>query len=153
MLARYRAGIITSNGTCHFSTAVDCRSRLNLPSPYLGNAIDSIKISITLAKLAPNHDSVDDTELPGLNAAAHAIRGGINEITPESFRDLIAFVERTDREQLVQLSIAGDLATSGMPTILPRARDGSCDFGLSERVEVMSFLEKDPVFATFARRL
>ena len=190
MLARYRAGIISSHGICYFSTAVDCRSRLKLPETYLGNVIDSIRISMTLADLAPDYESMDNTELSGVHMAAHAIRMGIKSITADSFRDLVAFVERNERELLVRLSIAEDLPTNGillvshfgfrtheldfghalsggieavrlpqggfalgLPTILPRARDGSCDFGLSERFEVMNFLERDPLFRRFALRL
>jgi methylglutaconyl-CoA hydratase len=108
IISRYRAGIINSrlHLNVHFSVSVDCRSRLNLPDPYYGNAIYGIKSSVPLSSLLANQDD----HFPALKEAAQAIRTEIASVTGAKFLDLVAFVERTESKMLTRLSIIEDLA-------------------------------------------
>lgn len=38
----------------------------------------------------------------------------------------------------------------GMPVVLPRLPDGSCEFVINEREDVMRFLAEDDIFRRFA---
>ena len=188
MLARHRADILSDRKIIHFSQAVDCRDRLNLPKPYFGNAIYGVKTSISLPDLAPATDRPDALQISGLQAAARAIRVEVNGATADKFRDLLGFVERTDMQMLTRLSVVEDLSVGsmllvsyfwfgmheldfgealggkieafrlpsrglvpGMPVVLPRLLDGSCEFVVNEQEEVMNFLAKDDIFQRFAR--
>lgn len=187
MLARHCAGILSGHTTTHVSQAVDCRSRLHLPEPYFGNAIYGVKASLDIARLATVIDSFDASRIPGLHAAACAIRAEISGVTAEKFQDLLGFVERTDMEVLTRPSVLEDLSLGsillvsyfgfemheidfgealggkmeafrlpsrgiipGMPVVLPRLPDGSCEFVITEPKEVMHFLAQDDVFQRFA---
>ena len=190
MLARHRAGIISDRTTTHFTQAVDCRTRLHLPSPYFGNAIYGVKASLVLPQLVSTTDSFDAPRVPGLQVAARAIRAEVSGATADKFRDLLGFVERTDMEVLTRPSVLGDLSIAsilfvsyfwfemhemdfgealggtmeafripsrgllpGMPVVLPRLPDGSCEFVINEPEEVMRFLDEDELFLRFARKL
>ena len=189
MLARHRAGILSKNDLSHFSQAVDCRSLLNLPKPYFGNAVYGVKISLDLLKLTPPTNFIDDTKISGLQVAARMIRDQIQDTTADKFRDLVAFVKRTQMEVRTRLSVLQDLQIDaillisyfrfemhdldfgdalggkieafrlpsqglmpGMPVILPRLPDGSCEFLITEREDVMSFLQDDEIFQVFVNK-
>ena len=111
VLARQRAGILFDVTTVHFSTAVDCRSRLGLPTPYFGNAIYGVKTSLILAALQ-NHTARPSSSIMGLQVSASAIRRAIQSVSAAQFRDLLNFVERTQMKMLTRLSVVEDLATS-----------------------------------------
>lgn len=130
IVARYKAGIITSESRpdVHFSVSVDCRSRLNLPDPYFGNAIYGIKSSIPLTPLLANQDD----HFPALKEAARAIRTEITSVTGAKFLDLVAFVERTESKMLTRLSIIEDLALGTVMLISYFGFDmHGLDFGLA----------------------
>lgn len=189
MLARRRAGIISDRISTQFCTAVDCRSRSNLPTPYFGNAIYVIKTSLPIPQLAPAPatDGFDIGPASELQNAAHNIREKVNGVTGDTFRDLLAFAERTEEESVIRLSVWDDMSVGslllvsyfwfemheldfgdalggkieafrlpsggllpGMPVVLPRLPDGSCEFVINEEEEVIKFLRKDEVFRRFA---
>ena len=108
MLARHRAGIISDRAITHFSQAVDCRTRLQLPEPYFGNAIYAVKTSLALPLLACTTDSFDESWISGLQTAARAIRAEVSGATAGKIRDLLGFIERTDMEILTRPSVLGD---------------------------------------------
>ena len=173
-----------------FCTAVDCRSRLNLPTPYFGNAIYAIKTSLPIPQLAsaPPTDGFDIGPTLELQHVAYNIREKVNRVTADTFRDLVAFVERTEAESATRLSVWDDVSVGslllisyfwfemhemdfgdalggkieafrlpsggllpGMPVVLPRLPDGSCEFVVNEEEEVMKFLREDELFLGFAR--
>ena len=189
MLARRRAGIISDNISTQFCTAVDCRSHLNLPTPYFGNAIYPVKTSLAIPQLAPTsaNDSFDVDSDSELKTAARNIREQINGVTADGFRDLLAFAERTEAEFVLRLSVWDDMSVGslilvsyfwfemheldfgnalggkieafrlpsgglvpGMPVVLPRLPDGSCEFVVYEEEEVMKFLREDKLLRRFA---
>ena len=189
MLARHHAGILPDGRATHFSQAVDCRTRLHLPTPYYGNAIYAVKASLALSDLAPAVDELDTSRISGLQAAASAIRAEVSDATADKFQDLLAFVERTNKEILTRPSVLEDLSIGsillvsyfgfemhdidfgealggkieafrlpslgiipGIPVILPRLPDGSCEFVINEDEKVMSFFTKDEMFLKFASR-
>ena len=188
MLARQRAGIIPDHTATHFSQAVDCRTRLHLPKPYFGNAIYAVKVSLPLFTLEPANDSFEAFQMRDLQNAACIIRKEVSNVTANKFRDLLAFVERTEMEMLTRPSVLGDLAVGsmllvsyfwfemheldfgdvlgskietfrlpsqglmpGMPVLLPRLPDGSCEFMINEQEEVIKCLHEDKLFLRFAR--
>ncbi len=114
MVARHRAGILSGDASTHFCQAVDCRTRLGLPEPYFGNAIYGVRASLALPHLALAPESFDGFQIPGLQAAARAIRAEVNAVTADKFRDLLGFVERTDREVLTRLSVLDDLSVGSI---------------------------------------
>ena len=189
MLARRRAGIISDRISTQFCQAVDCRSHLNLPTPYFGNAIYPFKTSLAIPQLAPASatDSFDIGQKSELETAARNIREKVNGVTANSFRDLLAFAERTEAESLIRLSVWDDMSVGslllvsyfwfemheldfgdalggnieafrlpsggllpGMPVVLPRLPDGSCEFVVNEEEEVMKFLREDELLRRFA---
>ena len=189
MLARRRAGLISDRFSTQFCTAVDCRSRLNLPTPYFGNANYAIKTSLPKPQLAPPsiHDGFDIGPALELQYAAYNIRDEVNGVTADTFRDLLAFVERTEEKSVTRLSVWDDVLVGslllisyfwfkmheldfgdalggkieafrlpsggllpGMPVVLPRLPDGSCEFMVNEEEEVLIFLRKDEQFRAFA---
>ncbi|KAL9119511.1 MAG: hypothetical protein Q9187_003939 [Circinaria calcarea] len=187
MFARHRAGVLSGHIITHFSQAIDCRTRLHLPEPYFGNAIYGVKASLAFPHLVPATDSFDASQILGLQAAARAIRAEVNGATADKFRDLLAFVERTDMEILTRPSVLEDLSIGsillvsyfgfemheidfgkalggkieafrlpsrglipGMPVVLPRLPDGSCEFIINEQEEVTRFFAEDEVIRRFA---
>ena len=114
MRARLRAGVLTEGATVHFVQMVDCRSRLQLPEPYFGNAIYGVKVSLAISDLAANPGSPNSSPNAALQAAARAIRAETNGTTADKFRDLLAYVERTCMEKHTTLSVADDLSTGSM---------------------------------------
>ena len=189
MLARHRAGILSNCTTTHFSQAVDCRTRLQLPEPYFGNVIYAIKTSLALHHLACVTDSGDASRISGLQAAARAIRAEVSAATADRFRDLLGFVERTNMKILTRPSVLDDLSIGsilfvsyfgfemhdidfgealggkieafripsrgllpGMPVVLPRLPDGSCEFVVNEQEEVMRLLAEDETFRRYASK-
>ncbi len=189
MLARRRAGIISDRISAQSCTAVDCRSHLHLPTPYFGNAIYPIKTSLAIPQLAPASatDSCDVGHVSELETAARNIREKVNGVTADSFRDLLAFAERTEAESPIRLSVWDDMSVGslllvsyfsfemheldfgdalggkieafqlpsggllpGMPVVLPRLLDGSCEFVVNEEEELMKFLRKDELLRRFA---
>ncbi len=189
MLARRRAGIISDRISTQFCQAVDCRTHLHLPTPYFGNAIYAIKTTLAIPQLAPASatDSFDVGHVSELETAARNIREKINGVTADSFRDLLAFVERAEAESVVRLSVWDDMSVGslllvsyfwfemheldfgdalggkieafrlpsggllpGMPVVLPRLPDGSCEFVVNEEEEVMKFLREDELLRRFA---
>ncbi len=190
MLARHGVGVLSAGTITHLSQAVDCRTRLHLPEPFFGNAIYAIKASLALPRLARGTDSVTNaSRVPGLQAAARAIRTEIGGATADKFRDLLGFVERTHTEVLTRPSVLEDLSMGsvllvsyfgfemheldfgealggkmeafrlpsrglipGMPVVLPRLPDGSCEFVINEQEEVTRLFDKDEVFRRFASR-
>lgn len=190
LLARHRAGILSSCTTTHFSTAIDMRRHLHLPSPYFGNAIYAVKTSLPLPSLIPTTDGPSASRICGLQAAAHAIRAEVNSVTAHKFLDLLSFVERTELEMPTRPSVLEDLLggsmllvsyfgfemhaldfgavlggkmeafrlpsrglIAGMPVVLPRLSDESCEFVVNEREDVMRFLAQDEILRRFARKL
>ena len=189
MLARRRAGIISDRISTQFCTAVDCRSHLNLPTPYFGNAIYPIQTSLDISQLIPESatDGMDLGHISELETAARNIREKVNSVTTDSFRDLLAFAQRTEAESLLRLSVWEDMSVGslllvsylwfemheldfgdalggkieafrlpsgglmpGMPVVLPRLPDGSCEFVVNEEEEVMKFLREDELLQRFA---
>ena len=189
MLARCRAGILSDRTSTQFCQAVDCRSHLSLPTPYFGNAIYPFKTSLATPQLAPasETDSFDIGHISKLETAARNIREKVNGVTANSFRDLLAFAERTEAESLIRLSVWDDMSVGslllvsyfwfemheldfgdalggnieafrlssggllpGMPVVLPRLPDGSCEFVVNEEEEVMKFLREDELLRRFA---
>ena len=187
MLARQRAGVLSDCAATHFSQAVDCRTRLQLPEPYFGNAIYAVKVSLPLVHLAPVEDNFEAFQVRDLQSAACMIRKEVTGVTADKFRDLLAFVERTEMEMLTRPSILEDLSIGsmllvsyfwfemheldfgdalggkieafrlpsqglmpGMPVVLPRLPDGSCEFMINEQEEVIRFLDEDKLFRKFA---
>ena len=189
MLARRRAGIISDRISTHFCQAVDCRPHLHLPTPYFGNAIYAIKTTLAISQLAPASatESFDVGHIPELETAARDIREKINGVTADSFRDLLAFAERTETESLIRLSVWDDMSVEslllvsyfwfemheldfgdalggkieafrlpsggllpGMPVVLPRLPDGSCEFVVNEEEKVMECLREDELLRRFA---
>lgn len=116
MLARRRAGIISDQISTQFCTAVDCRSHLNLPMPYFGNAVYPIKTSVAIPELAPLSatDGFDVGHIPQLETRAHNIREKVNGVTADSFRDLLAFAERTEAESAIRLSVWDDMTVGSL---------------------------------------
>lgn len=186
MFARYRAGVLSSQAITSFSQAVDCRTRLGLPDPYFGNAIYGIKTSLALPRLAPAIERFDRPQIPGLQAAARAIRTEVVSATGDKFQDLLAFVERTQAEVHTRPSVLDELSTGsimlvsyfglemygmnfgaalggkieafrlpsqglvpGIPVVLPRLPDGSCEVVINERDDVTKFLADDELFRRF----
>ena len=189
MLARRRAGILSDRISTQFCQAVDCRSHLNLPTPYFGNAIYPIKTTLAIPQLAPASatDSFDIGPNSELQTAAQDIREKVNGVTADSFRDLLAFAERSEAESPMRLSVWDDMSVGslllvsyfwfempgldfddalggkieafrlpsggllpGMPVVLPRLPDGSCEFVVNEEEEVMKFLREDEHLRRFA---
>ena len=189
MLARRRAGIISDRTSTQFCTAVDCRSHLNLLTPYFGNAIYPIKTSLAIDKLAPASatDGFDNGHITELETVARNIREKVNGVTADSFRDLLAFAERTEADTPMRLSVWDDMSVGslmlvsyfwfemheldfgdalggkieafrlpsgglmpGMPIMLPRLPDGSCEFVVNEEEVVMKFLREDELLRRFA---
>ena len=189
MLARRRAGIISDLTSTQFCTAVDCRSHLNLPTPYFGNAIYPIKTSLVIPQLAPASvtNSSDVSPNSELETAARNIRVKVKAVTADSFRDLLAFAQRTEAESPIRLSVWDDMSVGslllvsyfwfemheldfgdalggkietfrlpsgglmpGMPIMLPRLPDGSCEFVVNEEEAVMKFLREDELLRRFA---
>lgn len=185
MLARKRAGTLHDSVITHFCQAVDCRRHLHLPGPYFGNAVYAIKATLGLAELISALDSPDACHHMGLQAAAHAIREEVNSVTSNKFRDLLGFVDRTEK-MLTRPSVHEDLSIGrimlitywhfemheldfgaafgrkieafglhsqgllpGVPVVLPRLRDGSCEFVVNEQESVMKYLEEDTLFWRF----
>ena len=107
MFARRRTGIISDRILTRFCTAVDCRSHLNLPTPYFGNAIYTIKTNLPIPQLAPAPatDGFDIYAALELQNAAYNIREMVNGVTGDTFRDLVAFAERTEEELVTGLSV------------------------------------------------
>ena len=193
MLARFRAGIIKKDAMTHLAMPIDCRSRLNLSEPYHGNAIYGIAYSRSLQELLGDNEFDDDTDIPkivSLQTSARIIRQGIICTTEDKFRDLLAFVERTNLETQTRLSYVDDLAfgslfltsyfrfgtyeldfgatlgdkieafrlpseglVPGMPVILPRLPDGSCEFAMTERADVVKYVLEDATFRRFVHPL
>ena len=190
MLARAKAGIISNDALIHFSQAVDCRDHLGLPQPYYGNAFYGILVSLPLATLAATSDNPSALQIPGLQAAARAIRGEVNSVTAEKVRDLLGYVERMELDHPLHLRVVEDQLfgsmfmasyfgfemhemdfgealggrikafrvpalglAPGLPIVLPRLPDGSCEFVINEQEEVMKYLAEDEVFWRFARRV
>ncbi|KAL9108472.1 MAG: hypothetical protein Q9227_006806 [Pyrenula ochraceoflavens] len=188
MFARHRAGVISNDAITHCTQAVDCRGRLHLPEPYYGNAIYGVKASLGLSVITS--DVSRGSRCSGLAAAARAMRLEVNSTTGDMFRDLLAFVEKTEMQQPTRLSVIDELSTNsilfvsywhfgmheldfgpalggkieafrlpssglrpGMPVVLPRLPDGSCEFSLNEQEDVMEYLDKDELFMEFASQL
>ncbi|KAF2239604.1 hypothetical protein EV356DRAFT_499795 [Viridothelium virens] len=193
MRARQGAGILARDAIVHFSTAVDCRTRLGLPKPYYGNTIYGVRTALSLDMLVPVHEEDTENEykaLGSLHDAATAIRTAITDATGPRFRDLLGFVERTDTTMLTRLAGVDDLSVgsvfvisyfgfemhtldfgrtlggdnghieafrlpsrgiaAGVPIVLPRLPDGSCELVINEREDVMALLLADPIFMRFA---
>ncbi|KAH8887960.1 putative enoyl-CoA hydratase/isomerase family protein [Thozetella sp. PMI_491] len=106
MLARYRAGILAGGAITHLAQPIDCRALLRLPDPYFGNAIYVTKTSMPLALLADGQS--------GIAEASRVMRADINSMTAEKFRDLVGYVERTERDCHTRLNILEDLPVSGI---------------------------------------
>ena len=189
ILARHRAGILSDRITTSFFQPVDCRSRLQLPESYFGNAVYGIKATLDIAQLLAGADSFGTSQTSGLQAAARAIRAETSGVTAEKFRDLLGFVERTDMEVHTRSSVIEDLSIGsvfvssyfgfemhevdfgealggkmeafrlpsrgimpGAPVVLPRLRDGGCEFAINEQEEVIHFLAEDEFFRRFATK-
>ncbi|KAL9023680.1 MAG: hypothetical protein Q9196_007046, partial [Gyalolechia fulgens] len=187
MLARHRAGKLSEVGTTNFTQAVDCRTRLNLPRPYHGNAFYGYKTSMTLPQILQSSSTTDQCR--GVQEAAQAIHLGRDGVTADGFRDLLSFVEKTQMEKALRYSVLEDLAQGsvflisyfwfgmhnldfgealggkikafrlpsrglipGVPIILPRLPDGSCEMIFNEPEEVMRYLAEDSVFQRFVTR-
>ena len=182
-ISRHRAGILSSETSVNFNTAVDCRTRLGLPHPYFGNVIYGVRTTLPIFDLMQDH--TEGTGIFSLQLAARAIRTEIDGATGDKFRDLLAFVERTGMEMPTRVKAFGDLLgrsmllisyywfgmheldfgaisgkieafrlpsrglVPGVPVILPRLLDGSCEFVVNEREDVMGFLMADEVFRRF----
>ncbi len=114
MLARHRAGIISEQTITRCGTFVDSRSRLDLPSPYFGNAIYSVFASVAFPALESSTNSIDTSPLSGLQAAALAIRADINDATGEKVRDLFGFIDRTSLKHPTRLTLLDDLSVSSI---------------------------------------
>lgn len=107
ILSRHRASVISvPSHTTHLTQAIDCRARLGLPQPYYGNAIYCMRASISQPAL------VDVST--GLAAAARAIRSEILNVTPDTFRDLLAFAQRTQSEAHTRLIAMDELTNWGV---------------------------------------
>ena len=182
MLARHRAGIISDNTITHMCQPVDCRTRLNLPEPYFGNAIYGTEASLSIAQMK--------SQSSGFQSAARAIRAEVNASTAEKFRDLLDFVKRTEMETHTRLSLMEDLTRGnilltsyfgfgmheidfgealggkieafrlpsrglvpGFPVILPRLPGGGCEFVMNEHADTMRSLLEDEDFGKYAGEL
>ena len=180
MLARRRAGIILDLVSTQFCTAVDCRSHLNLPTPYSGNAFYAIKTSLPIPQLAPAPatDGIDIVAALELQNAAYNIR--------KMIKGVVAFAEYTE-ELVTGLSVWDDVMVGslllisyfcfemheldfgnalggkiegvrlpsggllpGMSLVLPRLPDGSCEFMVNEEEEVMKSFREDDWFRKLA---
>ena len=83
ILARHRAGILSDLITTSLIQPVDCRSRLQLPEPYFGNAVYGIKATLDIAQFLAGTDSFGTSQTSGLQAAARAIRAETSGVTTQ----------------------------------------------------------------------
>ena len=190
MVARCQTGVVSEESKTSFTQAVDCRTHLNLPEPYFGNAIYGVKASSTISQPASMTDSFDASQTKELGAAARLIRNEIALVTGDVFRDLLAFVERTITEMPVRLAFLDELTSEsvllisyfrfamheldigealggrieafrilsdgimpGVPVVLPRLPNGSCEFMISEKKEVAEIFAGNEFLKRFAKRL
>ena len=190
IISRCKAGVISEESKTSFSQAVDCRTHLNLPEPYFGNAIYGVKASSTISQLASMTDSSEASQTKELGAAARLIRNEISLVTEHTFRDLLGFVERTIMEKPIRLAVLDELTSEsvllvsyfwfamhdldfgealggrieafrllsnglmpGVPVVLPRLPDGSCEFIINEPEEVVRYFAGNEFLERFAKRL
>lgn len=113
--ARHQTGVIAPDTACHFTTAVDCRSKLKLPQPYFGNVIDAIKVSLPSRELTTKGTAGAGARV--LCLAADIIRRAISAISGKSFRSLVGLVERMNETQPTRLAVLGDLTMTSVIVI------------------------------------
>ncbi|KAI9931188.1 hypothetical protein ASPWEDRAFT_22951 [Aspergillus wentii DTO 134E9] len=184
MIARHRAGILPFNSSTFLTQPVDCRSRLAIPPPYIGNCIYLNKASMLLSTLSDPST--------GLSTAARIIRAQVTAVTADRFKSLQAQIEKTAHEAHTLPGILGDISKTGLMltshfkfpmheldfgpafgdngyirafrlpakgtfaglvTILPRCKDGSLEFIITEREVTFRCLLEDEFFGGFATEL
>ena len=116
ILTRSRAGILSNRISTQFCQAVDWRPHLHLPTPYFGNAIYLIIATLATPQLAPASatNSFDISHNLELETAARNIREKVNGVTADSFRDLLAFFERTEAESPIRLPVWDDISIGSL---------------------------------------
>ncbi|KAF2152739.1 transferase [Myriangium duriaei CBS 260.36] len=138
MMARHRAGILPNGRDISLAQPVDFRTHLKIPPPYFGNCLYMTRAATQFSTVA-NPKS-------GLTAAAQIIRNDVRSVTADVVRDLLAFSERTEKEQHTHLKIIGEVATSGIIlTSHFKFNLHDIDFGetfVDGRIQALRFPEK-----------
>jgi len=170
MLARQNCGIISPDATVHLATTVDCRRQLNLPTPYFGNAIYNIKMGLPYASLSAAsglqtasqllRQQIKDTTadkfrdllsfIERTDMATPTRISVIEEASTTTMMLITWFCLGTHSldfgeafgHQIEAFGLPDNGVTPGMPVVLPRLPDGSCEFVLRERRDVMDFVAK-----------
>ncbi|KAL8828178.1 MAG: hypothetical protein Q9191_002742 [Dirinaria sp. TL-2023a] len=123
--ARRCAGLFSEDeSSTHFVQSVNCRKRLGLADSYLGNVVFAAHATLPFAELVSSNDSAAATNpqisgseaarVPGLQAAALAMRTELKNLTGNKFRDFLAMVDKNHLHAPIRLGVLDNFQTSAV---------------------------------------
>lgn len=181
MLARHRAGLLPDNATVVLTQPLDIRAMLDLPEPFFGNGYYITRPSLPLSKIAdPINGLVTAActlraDIKSMTADKFRDFLGVVGRTAEERPVLLSTMGDAATSAVTYSSHFGfniheldfgpafgdgrvkafrHPARGTMPgavIVMPRLRDGGCEFMITEQLDTLKYLAEDELFSRFTR--
>ncbi|PVH77177.1 putative enoyl-CoA hydratase/isomerase family protein [Cadophora sp. DSE1049] len=176
IVARHRAGELQTRGAVQFGQPYDCRKLMQLPEPYFGNSIYFLRTDVQFADIANGQDGISlaaraiRSDVNAVTADKFRDMVGLIERTQKQTHTRLSFWEDLSTSAIMYTShFAFDMhamdfgelgriqafrqpprgSMIGQTIVMPRLRDGSCEFLLTETPQVFVSLAEDDIWSQY----
>lgn len=176
MVARYRAGELRTPEVVQFGQPYDCRKLMQLPEPYFGNSIYFLRTEVQFADIADEHNGIRvaaraiRSDVSAVTADKFGDMVGLIERTHKQAHTRLSFWEDLSTSAIMYTShFAFDMyamdfgelgriqasrqpprgSMIGQTIVMPKLRDGSCEFLLTETPQVFKCLAEDRIWSQY----
>jgi hypothetical protein len=179
MVARHRAGELQTPGAVQFGQPYDCRKLMQLPEPYFGNSIYFLRTDVPFADMANGQDGICIAarairrDVNAVTADKFRDMVGLIERTQKHTHTRLSFWEDLSTSAIMYTShFAFDMhamdfgelgriqafrqpprgSMIGQTIVMPKLRDGSCEFLLTETPQVFKCLGEDKIWSQYVNK-
>ncbi|KAE9367422.1 putative enoyl-CoA hydratase/isomerase family protein [Stipitochalara longipes BDJ] len=176
IVARHRAGELQTPGVVQFGQPYDCRKLMQLPKPYFGNSIYFLRTDVQYADIANGQDGICvaaraiRSDVNAVTADKFRDMVGLIERTQKQTHTRLSFWEDLSTSAIMYTShFAFDMhamdfgelgriqafrqpprgSMIGQTIVMPKLRDGSCEFLLTETPQVFKCLGEDEIWSQY----
>lgn len=176
IVARHRAKELQMRHEVQFGQPYDCRKLMQLPEPYFGNSIYFLRTDVQMADITNGQDGIRlaaraiRSDVNAVTADRFRDMVGLIERTQKQTHTRLSFWEDLSTSAIMYTShFAFDMhamdfgelgriqafrqpprgSMIGQTIVMPKLRDGSCEFLLTETPQVFASLREDDLWSQY----